>query len=96
MALQSIYLFGPQGELMLIEGLAKDKTPIIRAECARGLGNPINPLFSSTHLITGLYGPHTFRTLLFGLRDNEEIVRLATAATLKSRFSPEIIIQAFK
>ncbi len=41
MALQSIYLFGPQGELMLIEGLAKDKTPIIRAECARGLGNTI-------------------------------------------------------
>jgi len=38
MALQSIYQFGPQGELMLIEGIAKDKNPIIRAECARGLG----------------------------------------------------------
>ncbi len=39
MALESIYSFGPQGELMLIEGLAKDKNPVIRGECAKGLGN---------------------------------------------------------
>lgn len=41
MALQSIYSFGPQGELMLIEGLAKDKNPLIRSECAKGLGNRV-------------------------------------------------------
>ena len=42
MALQSIYSFGPQGELMLIEGLAKDKNPTIRGECAKGLGKSNN------------------------------------------------------
>jgi len=61
MALQSIYSFGPQGELMLIEGLAKDKNPVIRGECAKGLG---------------LFGPHTFRAIIFGLRDAEESVRM--------------------
>jgi len=44
MALRSIHQFGPQGELMLIEGIAKDKNSVIRAECARGLG--INFLFT--------------------------------------------------
>lgn len=58
--MNSIVSFGPQGELMLIEGLTRDKSPIIRAECARGLA---------------LLGPHTFRVLIFGLEDPEESVR---------------------
>lgn len=45
MALESIYTFGPQGELMLIEGLAKDKNSTIRAECAKGLGTFICSLY---------------------------------------------------
>ena len=61
MALQSIYSFGPQGELLLIEGLTKDKNPTIRIECAKGLS---------------IYGAHTFRALIFGLRDTEEAVRM--------------------
>ena len=60
MALSSIHAFGPQGELMLIEGLTKDKSPQIRAECAKGLA---------------LFGPHTFRAMIFGLRDVEDSVR---------------------
>ena len=30
MAMKSIFAFGPQGELIFIEGLTKDKSPIIR------------------------------------------------------------------
>lgn len=74
MALQSIYSFGPQGELMLIEGLAKDKNSTIRAECAKGLGIFPTDYFVA-NLLKGLYGPHTFRALIFGLRDPEENVR---------------------
>ncbi len=29
---------------MLIEGLAKDKNPILRAECAKGLGNELREI----------------------------------------------------
>lgn len=60
MAMKSIYAFGPQGELIFIEGLTKDRSAVIRAQCAKGLG---------------LYGPKSFRALLFGLRDVEETVR---------------------
>jgi len=37
-ALLCIQNFGPQGELMFIEGVTKDKNPLIRCECAYGLG----------------------------------------------------------
>lgn len=58
--MRSIFAFGPQGELIFIEGLTKDKSVIIRQQCAKGLG---------------LYGPKSFRALLFGLRDIDESVQ---------------------
>ena len=60
MALDAIELFGPQAELIFIEGITKDKNSFIRAECAKGLGR---------------LGVQNFRILLFGLRDLEENVR---------------------
>ncbi len=60
MALNSIISFGPQAELIFIEGLTKDKNILIRCECANGLGK---------------MGVQNFRALLFGLRDINEQVR---------------------
>jgi len=60
MALEAIEGFGPQAELIFIEGITKDKNPLIRAESAKGLGR---------------LGVQNFRILLFGLRDPEESVR---------------------
>jgi len=80
MAVHSIFSFGPQGELLLIEGLTKDKNPVIRTECAKGLS---------------IFGPHTFRALIFGLRDTEETVRTATANALRKTFSPQDVIHEF-
>jgi len=37
-ALVSIQNFGPQGELLFIEGVTKEQNVTIRAECATGLG----------------------------------------------------------
>ena len=52
--------FGPQGELLFIEGLTKDRNPKIRKECATGLGQ---------------IGSSTFRTLLLGFHDCDINVR---------------------
>lgn len=35
----SIRSFGPQAELIFIEGLTKDRNPVIRSECAKGLSS---------------------------------------------------------
>jgi hypothetical protein len=80
-AIQSIHSFGPQGELLLIEGLTKDKNTVIRQECARGLS---------------MYGSHTFRALIFGLRDVEESVRTATANAIRKAFQPTDVINEFR
>ncbi|KAL4445474.1 hypothetical protein ABPG74_004548 [Tetrahymena malaccensis] len=80
LALQSISSFGPQAELMFIEGLTKDKNPIIRQECAKGLG---------------ALGVQNFRALLFGLKDVNEGVRKSTALAIKSNFVAEQIIEEF-
>ena len=53
-ALLAISNFGPQGELMFIEGVTKEANAAIRVECAKGLGK---------------IGPSTFRTLLLTLHD---------------------------
>ena len=53
-ALLAIANFGPQGELMFIEGVTKEQNAAIRIECAKGLGK---------------IGPSTFRTLLLTLHD---------------------------
>ena len=53
-ALLGISNFGPQGELMFIEGVTKEQNTHIRIECAKGLGK---------------IGPTTFRTLLLTIHD---------------------------
>jgi hypothetical protein len=58
--MESIKTFGPQAELIFIEGLTKDKNAVIRCECAKGLAS---------------MGVQNFRALLFGLRDIDENVR---------------------
>ena len=63
-ALLCIQNFGPQGELMFIEGLTKDKSFLIRCECANGLAQ---------------IGPQTFRTLLLSLHDANPAVRDSTS-----------------
>ena len=37
-AILAITNFGPQGELMFIEGVTKEANAAIRVECAKGLG----------------------------------------------------------
>lgn len=59
-ALGCIVAAGPQGQLVLIEGLTKDENALVRAYSAKGLG---------------LFGPSTFRTLLLGLHDTNPMVR---------------------
>lgn len=54
-AVLSIQNFGPQGELMLIEGVTKDKNANVRADCALGLGH---------------IGTQSFRILLIALNDD--------------------------
>lgn len=39
MAMLSIRSFGPQAELIFIEGLTKDRNNLIRCECAKGLAS---------------------------------------------------------
>ncbi|EGR34180.1 HEAT repeat protein [Ichthyophthirius multifiliis] len=79
-AIESIQSYGPQAELMFIEGLTKDKNHIIRSECAKGLGQ---------------LGVQNFRALLFGLRDANQNVRRQTSLAITQNFQPEMIIEEF-
>ena len=61
---------------MFIEGVTKDKSPKIRAECATGLGK---------------IGVQSFRTLLVTLNDSNVNVRdAASAAILKNMSTDDI------
>lgn len=80
MSILAIQCFGPQAELLFIEGLTKDSNPVIRSECAKGLA---------------IMGPQNFRVLLFGLRDLEEIVRISTLNSILKRFDVDIIVEEF-
>lgn len=80
-AVNCLKKFGPQAELIFIEGLTKDKNPQIRSECAKGLG---------------ALGPQNLRALLFGLRDIEEPVRKATTLAIRSNFTTDSIVEEFK
>jgi hypothetical protein len=71
---------GAQGELIFIEGLTKDLNPIIRINCAIGLAE---------------LGPHTVRTLLIALHDENFQVRKAVEKELVTKFSISDIINAF-
>jgi HEAT repeat protein len=70
---------GPQGQLMLIEAMTKDESPLVRAQAIRGLGE---------------IGPGTFRSLLLGLHDPHHTVRKAAAEAIHS-FKVEEISEEF-
>ena len=80
-AAEGIRGFGPQGELLFIEGATKDTNPVVRRECALGLG---------------VIGPTTFRTLLLVLHDTCTAVRQAAAEAICRNMTPEAIATCFK
>ncbi len=80
-ALLCIRNFGAQGELLFIEGVTKDKNPLIRKECAYGLGE---------------IGASTFRTLLLALHDSNRMVRAAAGEAIVKGMDTESIMEAFK
>ena len=81
-AIDCILEFGPTGELIFIEGLLKDKSPIIRCNCAIGLC---------------LSGVHTLRTLIHkGLFDVNPSVRTNIQKAILHFFSVEDIIKYYK
>lgn len=80
-AIQCIRNFGPQGELMFIEGLTKEPNEHVRIECARGLGK---------------IGASTFRTLLLGLHDRSFRVRDACSRAILKYMTPESVEEVFQ
>lgn len=66
---------------MFIEGLTKDKNPLIRCECANGLAQ---------------IGPSTFRTLLLSLHDSNPSVRDSASLAIIKNMTPEQVDEAFK
>jgi len=80
-AILCIRNFGAQGELLFIEGVTKDKNPLIRKECAFGLGE---------------IGPSTFRTLLLALHDSNRAVRNAAGEAILNGMKVQDIIETFK
>ena len=81
-AIDCILEFGPKGELIFLEGLLKDKSPIVRLNCAIGLC---------------LSGVHTFRTLINkGLFDNNKGVRTNIQGAIVHFLNIDDIINYFK
>ena len=81
-AIDCILEFGPKGELIFMEGLLKDKNPIVRLNCAIGLC---------------LSGVHTFRTLINkGLFDNNAGVRKNIQGAIIHFLNIEEIIHYYK
>ena len=73
--------FGAHGELMFIEGISKEASPQIRAECAFGLGS---------------IGAQTFRTLLLALHDGSMLVKDAASRAILDNMSAEDIEEQFQ
>lgn len=69
----SIQNFGPQGELLFIEGVTKEDNVLVKEQCATGLGR---------------IGVTTFRTLLLTLSDREQSVRDAAANAIVKNMTP--------
>lgn len=67
--------------MIFIEGLSKDSNPIIRANCAIGLAS---------------IGPHTIRTLLIGLHDENKEVRKIVEKEITSKFAVYEILELFE
>ena len=81
-AIDSLLEFGPKGELIFLEGLLKDKCPIVRLNCAIGLC---------------LCGVHTFRTLINkGLFDNNKSVRINIQRAILHFFRVDTIVDFFE
>ena len=80
-ALLAISNFGPQGELMFIEGVTKEANSAIRIECAKGLGK---------------IGPSTFRTLLLTLHDPIPMVKEAACIAILRNMTPESVFESFE
>ena len=79
-AIYCIKSLGPQGELIFIEGLVNDPNPVIRANCAIGLGE---------------IGVHTIRTLLVGLHDEEEGVRSTVEKVIVTQMNISDVVNYF-
>lgn len=79
-ALLAITNFGPQGELMFIEGVTKEANSGIRIECAKGLGK---------------IGASTFRTLLLTLHDPNLAVKEAACLAILRNMTPESVFESF-
>ena len=80
-AVNCILEFGPKGELIFIEGLLKDRSPIIRCNCAIGLC---------------LSGVHTLRTLINkGLFDTNYSVRTNIQGAILHFFNIDEIIKYY-
>lgn len=79
-AITCIKTLGPQGELIFIEGFVKDANPIVRANCAIGLGE---------------IGVHTIRTLLVGLHDEDNGVRSTVEKVIVSTMNINDVITYF-
>lgn len=69
LAVDSILSFGSHAELIFIEGVTKSSNPVVRSECVKGLSQ---------------MGAQNFRAILFGLRDNDQRVRVATSNAILS------------
>ena len=81
-AIDCILEFGPKGELIFLEGLLKDKSPIVRLNCAIGLC---------------LSGVHTFRTLINkGLFDKNKSVRIHIQEAIIHFFNIDDILCFFQ
>lgn len=81
-AIDCILEFGPKGELVFIEGLLKDKSPMVRCNCAVGLC---------------LFGVHTLRTLINkGLFDNNKSVRINIQGAIIHFFNIDDIIDYYQ
>jgi hypothetical protein len=66
---------------MFIEGATKDRSHLIRCECAQGLAQ---------------IGPTTFRALLLALHDQHPAVRDAASVAIMRHMTPEDIDEAFR
>ena len=81
-AIDCILEFGPKGELIFLEGLLKDKSPIVRLNCGIGLC---------------LAGVHNFRTLINkGLFDVNKGVRTNIQGAIIHFFNVDDIVEYFK
>ena len=81
-AIDCILEFGPKGELVFIEGLLKDKSPMVRCNCAVGLC---------------LFGVHTLRTLINkGLFDSNKSVRINIQGAIIHFFNYDDIINYYQ